>query len=273
MRRAVAFSPPRTTVLAALRRLSLAIRATGVRAPKWGKVRTVPLPRDVLAELAQARAAANGRLVFPGDGSLAGGFRSRHRIAKAIGRAAERGGLNKHVHPHMLRHTYASHLVMRGVNLRVVQELLGHATLEMTMRYAHLSPDHKAEAVQVLADPPPRGDLSRPGAADARVRRPRTGRRWAGYGPHNQFGQPGHPGRPNSGGGAGSRTRVRKPSEAASTCVVSWTWVSGGARPRTGDRHPEHRSSHRTVGAPRAASPCADGVALLGLLAQPRDRA
>ncbi len=205
MRRAVAFSPPRTTVLAALRRLSLAIRATGVRAPKWGKVRTVPLPRDVLAELAQARAAANGRLVFPGDGSLAGGFRSRHRIAKAIGRAAERGGLNKHVHPHMLRHTYASHLVMRGVNLRVVQELLGHATLEMTMRYAHLSPDHKAEAVQVLADPPPRGDLSRPGAADARVRRPRTGRRWAGYGPHNQFGQPGHPGRPNSGGGAGSR--------------------------------------------------------------------
>jgi len=58
----------------------------------------------------------------------------------------------------MLRHTYASHLVMAGTQIRVVQELLGHADLAMTMRYSHLSPDHKAAAVEVLV----RGRRGRP---------------------------------------------------------------------------------------------------------------
>ena len=103
---------------------------------------------------------------------LAHGFT---RMLVLADRAASRGHLGKHVHPHMLRHTYASHLAMRGVGLRVVQELLGHATLEMTMRYAHLSPDHKAEAVQVLA----RDHLR---VLEGGKRGPRTGRQLAGYG-------------------------------------------------------------------------------------------
>jgi integrase-like protein len=51
---------------------------------------------------------------------------------------------------HTLRHTFASHLVMAGVDLRTVQELLGHKTLEMTLRYSHLAPAHKASAVEKL---------------------------------------------------------------------------------------------------------------------------
>jgi integrase len=51
---------------------------------------------------------------------------------------------------HNLRHTFASHLVMAGVDITTVKELLGHKTLTMTLRYAHLAPSHKVKAVEIL---------------------------------------------------------------------------------------------------------------------------
>jgi site-specific recombinase XerD len=53
---------------------------------------------------------------------------------------------------HCLRHTFASRLVMAGVDLRTVQELMGHKTIQMTCRYAHLAPKHRLAAVQRLCD-------------------------------------------------------------------------------------------------------------------------
>lgn len=54
---------------------------------------------------------------------------------------------------HDLRHTFASRLVMAGVDIRTVQELMGHKSITMTMRYAHLSPEHRAAALEKLCEP------------------------------------------------------------------------------------------------------------------------
>jgi integrase len=66
---------------------------------------------------------------------------------------------------HDLRHTFASRLVMAGVDIRTVQELMGHKTIQVTLRYAHLAPRHQLEAVQRLCDT----DAARNGATDTKT--------------------------------------------------------------------------------------------------------
>jgi integrase len=55
-----------------------------------------------------------------------------------------------HFRVHDLRHTFASHAVMAGIPLHVVQRWLGHSTPQLTMRYAHLSPEYQAERIELL---------------------------------------------------------------------------------------------------------------------------
>ena len=74
---------------------------------------------------------------------------TKGQMKHPLWRACKKAGIPR-VGWHVLRHTFASHLVMRGVALKAVQELLGHADISMTMRYAHLSPHVHRAAIERL---------------------------------------------------------------------------------------------------------------------------
>ncbi len=116
-----------------------------VTTPKGGRKRDIPLSSQTVAVLKQHQ-HLKGELIF----CKPDGGRHIHRRADvAIKRCCGYAGLRM-IGWHTLRHTFASHLVMRGATLKAVQELLGHATIDMTMRYAHLFPDVKSETVALL---------------------------------------------------------------------------------------------------------------------------
>ncbi|MFU8838344.1 MAG: tyrosine recombinase XerC [Thiohalomonadaceae bacterium] len=114
---------------------------------KGSKSRVVPVGRQALTALAawqQVRpqlAAADQRALFV---SSRGGRLSPRSIQQRISQWALRQGLPLHVHPHMLRHSFASHILESSGDLRAVQELLGHADIGTTQIYTHLDFQHLA---------------------------------------------------------------------------------------------------------------------------------
>ena len=113
---------------------------------KNGEARGVPLNRAAIAALTTLQPDPEKR-----EGSV---FKRKNgedwgQIRTAFEKAVERAGLAD-FRFHDLRHTAASHLAMRGRSLREIQEVLGHKSFSMTLRYAHLSPAHLRTAVESL---------------------------------------------------------------------------------------------------------------------------
>ena len=114
---------------------------------KSGKTRHVPLNREALYALTYwKKECLHCEIVFPNkEGNQI------NNVRKSWGKVLKKSNITN-FRWHDLRHHFASKLVMAGVDLNTVRELLGHSDLAVTLRYAHLAPEHKADAVAKLAD-------------------------------------------------------------------------------------------------------------------------
>lgn len=115
-----------------------------VRDAKGGRDRFVPLPERVLFMLRRYWVAARprGPELFPGKEP--GHPISVDAVRHHLHAAALKAGLQKRVTPHVLRHSFATHLLELGTDIRVIQMLLGHASIATTLRYARVTPEHVA---------------------------------------------------------------------------------------------------------------------------------
>ena len=116
---------------------------------KGAKTRIVPVGSKARAA-AEAWLARRGALAHPGEPALFVGARGRRigatSVRHALSHWALRVGLPQHVHPHMLRHSFATHVLQSSGDLRAVQEMLGHASIATTQVYTHLDFQHLAKA-------------------------------------------------------------------------------------------------------------------------------
>jgi integrase/recombinase XerC len=128
----------RVSELAALdvRQLDLEGGRVWVREGKGGKDRVVPIGPPAVEAL---RAWLAGRAAGPVFTNARGGRLTTRALYDVVRRAGLQQGLS--LHPHMLRHSFATHLLSGGADVRAIQEMLGHASLATTQRYAHVDPD------------------------------------------------------------------------------------------------------------------------------------
>lgn len=138
----------RLSELAALDLQSLDLQAAEIRVQgKGGKERLLPVGRKALAAL-QVWLSVRGNLAAEGEPALfvsrRGSRLSRRSIQLRLARWGLAKGADQRLHPHLLRHSFASHLLESSGDLRAVQELLGHADIATTQIYTHLDFQHLA---------------------------------------------------------------------------------------------------------------------------------
>jgi integrase len=116
-----------------------------VTVPKSGRSRRVPTTQRLASALKAARHLRSARVLCLPDGEAI----TRDRVIKAI-RGSQRVAGLPHAGVHVLRHSFCSHLAMKGAPARAIQELAGHADLSTTQRYMHLSPAATEDAIRLL---------------------------------------------------------------------------------------------------------------------------
>jgi site-specific recombinase XerD len=113
-----------------------------VRGAKGGKDRFVTLPKQLLFALRRYWVATRPPLPLLFPGKEPGQPISDDAVRHHLHEAAQKAGLQKRVTPHVLRHTFATHLLELGTDIRVIQMLLGHSSLQATLRYTRVTPTH-----------------------------------------------------------------------------------------------------------------------------------
>ena len=107
-----------------------------IRLAKGKKDRFVKIPESVSLELGNYIKLNNSDILFSSNRA---GKLTIKSIQKIVQNSAKKAGIKKRVYPHLLRHSFATHLLEQGTDLRIIQKLLGHSDIKTTQIYTHIS--------------------------------------------------------------------------------------------------------------------------------------